>query len=161
MAGNSETVQEVILDIKQTTGNLEISEFSDSSSIPEAPLLLPTPSARGCKSYSKQSLQRSTSKLLKTPRSELSGSGGDAKQLLPSGSFLRTHVLTPLSTRRTSSMPLSHMLVDLTSPRSDSNDSVHGVLPNERSSSSGVRSSSLNHSSLFFFSWVPSSDVSA
>ena len=145
IAESSDTVPEglmvprkdVLLDIIPSTTHHEMPEFSDPNSVSQK-LLLPNPATKGYKSYSKQLLPRSSSKLMKTPASDVN-TERENKQLLPSGSFFQTHVLRPLSTRRTSSLPLSHMLLDSTSPRSDSAGSVRGGLPPEFSPQSSVR----------------------
>ena len=130
--------KDVLLEIIPATTHHEMPEFSDPNSVSRK-LLLPNPATKGYKSYSKQLLPRSTSKLIKTPASDVN-TERENKHLLPSGSFFQTHVLRPLSTRRTSSLPLSHMLLDSTSPRSDSAASLRGGgLPPEFSPPSSVR----------------------
>ena len=128
--------KDVLLEIIPATTHHEMPEFSDPNSVSRKLLLL-NPATKGYKSYSKQLLPRSTSKLMKTPASEVNKER-ENKQLSPSGSFFQTHVLRPLSTRRTSSLPLSHMLLDSTSPRSDPAGSLRGGLPPDFSPPSSV-----------------------
>lgn len=112
-------------------------DCSDSSSTSKNYPATPG-SNKGYKFYSKRLLPRSSFKMknpsLETPQNELltpnSTQAQNDNKLSPSVSFFWTHVVMPLSAKRTSSMPVTPMLESV----SPSGGSLRGI-PTDRSSS--------------------------